>query len=121
MSKNAAKDRARTGLATGRLSREARTVEHMIRLYCAAQHQENEALCPQCAQLLQYAHKRLALCPQKGNRTVCAKCPTHCYGPGQKEAIRAVMRYAGPRLIWSHPILTLLHFIDGFRAAAQKK
>jgi len=32
-----------------------------------------------------------------------------------REKIRAVMRYAGSRMFYRHPILTLFHFIDGFR------
>jgi hypothetical protein len=35
-----------------------------------------------------------------------------------KEKIRAVMRYAGPLMIYRHPILALFHFIDGFRKEA---
>jgi hypothetical protein len=27
------------------------------------------------------------------------------------------MRYAGPRMIWSHPIMALRHLIDGRRKA----
>jgi len=28
-----------------------------------------------------------------------------------------VMRYAGPRMVWQHPILSLRHWFDGFRKA----
>jgi len=27
------------------------------------------------------------------------------------------MRYAGPRMLWEHPLLSLQHWFDGFRAA----
>jgi hypothetical protein len=27
------------------------------------------------------------------------------------------MRFAGPRMLWTHPILSLRHWLDGFRAA----
>jgi hypothetical protein len=27
--------------------------------------------------------------------------------------IKEVMRYAGPRLIYSHPILAIMHLLDG--------
>jgi hypothetical protein len=30
-----------------------------------------------------------------------------------------VMRYAGPRIIWEHPVLSLRHWFDGFRQAPQ--
>ena len=32
-----------------------------------------------------------------------------------REKIRVVMRYAGLRMFYRHPILTLFHFINGFR------
>jgi hypothetical protein len=32
-----------------------------------------------------------------------------------REQIRAVMRYAGPRMLYRHPIMTLQHMIDGTR------
>jgi hypothetical protein len=25
------------------------------------------------------------------------------------------MRYAGPRMLWEHPLLSLRHWLDGFR------
>jgi hypothetical protein len=28
------------------------------------------------------------------------------------------MRYAGPRMAWRHPLLSLRHWLDGFRKAA---
>jgi hypothetical protein len=30
-----------------------------------------------------------------------------------REQVRAVMRYAGPRMLWRHPILALEHLWDG--------
>jgi len=32
-----------------------------------------------------------------------------------RERIRAVMRYAGPRMLWRHPLLALLHLADGLQ------
>jgi hypothetical protein len=32
-----------------------------------------------------------------------------------KEKIRQIMRYSGPKMIYYHPVLALLHFFDGFR------
>jgi hypothetical protein len=26
-----------------------------------------------------------------------------------------VMRYAGPRMVWKHPVMSLRHWLDGFR------
>ena len=37
-------------------------------------------------------------------------CPTHCYAPKEREAIREVMRWAGPRMIWYAPKDAFIHF-----------
>jgi hypothetical protein len=31
--------------------------------------------------------------------------------------MRTVMRYAGPRMLWRHPLLAVAHLIDGRRPA----
>lgn len=98
-----------------RLQREARTVELMIRRYCAGHHPPHQSPCPECAALLAYARKRLQACPFQEHKTTCANCPVHCYAPAMRERIQQVMRYAGPRMLLAHPLLAILHLIDGLR------
>lgn len=98
-----------------RMKRERKTIEAMIRLHCHDQHDGKEALCTDCSALLDYALYRLDKCPFQENKTTCANCPVHCYKPEMREQVRIVMRYAGPRMLHRHPILTLFHFIDGRR------
>ncbi len=101
-----------------RMSREERTVEAMIDLYCHTQHAEvggNGNLCPECQALQDYARLRLQKCPFQAGKTTCAKCPIHCYQPDKRAEIRTVMRYAGPRMLLRHPILALFHLADGLR------
>ena len=87
----------------------------MVRLYCRAQHESNGALCAECAGLLDYAHARLEKCPFQEDKTTCARCPVHCYKADMRDKVRAVMRYAGPRMLHRHPILAILHLLDGLR------
>ena len=87
----------------------------MIQLYCHDHHATQDELCTQCSQLLDYAHTRLDKCPFHEGKTTCANCPIHCYKPDMREQVRVVMRYAGPRMMVRHPILTLYHFLDGRR------
>ena len=94
-----------------RIVRETRTVEVMIGLYCHDHHKSN-GLCSECSELLDYARKRLDGCIFQEGKTTCARCPVHCFVPAMRENIRAVMRYAGPRMTRRHPVLTLFHFID---------
>ncbi len=98
-----------------RIAREGKTVEAMIHLYCHGCHDSIGELCPECGELLTYARVRLDNCPFREGKTTCAKCPVHCYRPDVRERIRTVMRYAGPRMLYRHPVLTLFHFIDGAR------
>jgi len=46
--------------------------------------------------------------PLKGS---CKQCTVHCYAPAQREKIRAVMRYAGPRMLLYHPLEALWHLL----------
>lgn len=98
-----------------RMARESKTIEAMINIYCRDHHGSQDELCSECRELLGYARWRLEKCPFQENKTTCAKCPVHCYKPVMREQVRVVMRYAGPRMLRRHPILTLFHFIDGLR------
>jgi len=98
-----------------RLARERRTIEAMIGLYCRAHHGTRGQPCPECRTLLEYAWVRLEKCPFQEGKTTCARCPVHCYRPDMRTRVRAVMRYAGPRMLLRHPVLTLLHMLDGLR------
>jgi Nitrous oxide-stimulated promoter len=104
-------------LTDKRLGREWRTMAAMISCYCRDHHATKAALCPECQGLLDYAAARLERCRFGPEKPVCAKCPVHCYQPARREQVKAVMRYAGPRMLWQHPVLSLRHWLDGFRKA----
>ena len=86
-------------------------VAEMIRLYCRKKHGQNE-LCPECAQLLQYASQRSDRCPFMETKTFCSNCRVHCYKAEMREKIRIVMRFSGPRMLFHHPVLALRHLIE---------
>ena len=91
-----------------RIKEEQRVVEQMVRLYCKKK-EGNASLCPDCAELLQYAIGRLEHCRFGDRKTTCRKCPVHCYRPKMKEKMCEIMRWAGPRMIWHHPIAAIKH------------
>jgi hypothetical protein len=100
----------------GRLEREYRTMQCMVEIYCADHHGgTRSALCPDCAEFLGYAGRRLEKCPYGEGKPVCAKCPIHCYKQTQREQAREIMRYAGPRMVLRHPWLSLTHMLDKLR------
>ena len=103
------------GAIPPRLARERRTLEAMIGLYCRGLHHANGALCGGCTALLDYALCRLDHCPFGIEKTTCARCQVHCYKLAMRARIKEVMRYAGPRMLYRHPILALWHQWDEFR------
>lgn len=103
-----------------RMARERRTLKAMIELYCRDRHGTRDALCAECSALLGYALERLARCPYQEAKPTCAKCLIHCYRPEMRARVRAVMRYAGPRMLWRYPILALWHLADGLRRAPRR-
>jgi len=95
------------------LETERRTIEAMIGIFCRGRHGAKEGLCPECRELFDYAAGRLEKCPLKDNKPKCSACPVHCYKPAMRERIRAVMRYAGPRMLYRHPLLAGKHYLSG--------
>ena len=99
-----------------RLRREAKTLTAMVGLYCHGHHSSPRGqLCTDCQALLDYALLRLSKCPFQASKPTCAHCPVHCYQPARREQIRTVMRYAGPRMLLHHPVMAILHLLDGVR------
>lgn len=102
--------------ASGRRAREFETIAAMLRIYCRSHHRpKEEELCPECAALRDYAHKRLAHCRFGEDKPTCVRCPVHCYKADMRERVREVMRWAGPRMLWRHPLLALRHLVDEHR------
>ncbi|MBN1634497.1 MAG: nitrous oxide-stimulated promoter family protein [Ignavibacteria bacterium] len=95
-----------------RIRRERITVEKMIKLYCEKNHYRSGVLCGECMALLDYARERLEKCTYKDDKPVCTKCTVHCYKPEMRDRVREVMRFSGPRMMFRHPYLALMHLIN---------
>jgi len=101
---------------TKRTLREMKTVEEMIKLYCHNHHYtKGNELCDDCKALKDYAFKRINNCVFNPDKPTCKNCTIHCYSAKNKEAIRQVMRFSGPRMMLKFPGMTILHLIDGMR------
>lgn len=93
--------------------REKRMVSEMIALYCRKRHgTRGGELCPECAELAEYARSRSDRCPFMETKTFCSNCRVHCYKPEMREKIREVMRFSGPRMIFHHPVAAVRHVIE---------
>jgi len=97
-----------------RIPREKRTISAMLRIYCR-DHHGDDCLCGDCARLLDYARRRLDSCPFQEVKPACNHCEVHCYSALMRERVRDVMRYAGPRMLLRHPLLSLFHMRDKLR------
>jgi hypothetical protein len=95
-----------------RIAREKRTVAAMVGIYCRAHHDSHVALCSSCGRLIEYAFCRLDHCPFGVKKTPCARCHVHCFGSTMRDRMKEVMRYAGLRMAYRHPIMALLHQWD---------
>lgn len=102
-----------------RVQRELETVKIMIEIFCEGRHGES-SLCSDCQALWDYARIRAERCPFGAEKSTCARCVVHCYKPTMRERIREVMRYAGPKMPLRHPILSILHYLDGRRPTPRK-
>jgi len=111
--------KAKNDLASGCLVREWKTMSAMVRIYCRDHHHPAGGLCAECRQFLDYAEVRLERCLFGEEKPTCANCPVHCYQRDCREQARVVMRYAGPRMMWEHPVMSLRHWLDDFRKAPQ--
>jgi hypothetical protein len=101
-----------------RRARELTIIEAMVRMYCRGHDHPNRApLCADCAELFEYATRRLERCVFGDAKPTCANCTVHCYSAQKREQIRVVMKWAGPRMTLRHPVLALLHVLDGRRPA----
>ena len=111
--------KTKNDLVHPRLARERQTMTAMIHIYCHGHHHPTRGLCAGCQQLLDYAGVRLERCRFGVDKPTCANCPVHCYQRERREQVKAIMRYAGPRMMWKHPVMSLRHWLDGWRNAPE--
>ena len=91
-----------------RIEREKKTVQMMIEIYCHRRLKQN-TIPEEYQQLIAYAHNRLSHCRFGENKPVCKKCPIHCYAPKERQQIRELMRWVGPRMMIYAPKAALIH------------
>jgi len=66
-------------------------------------------LCSACAAFLAYACERRLRCPLEA-KPACKHCPVHCYQPGHREQVRAIMRFSGQYLLRRGRLDLLWHY-----------
>jgi hypothetical protein len=90
--------------------RERNTIKAMIRIYCH-DHHHGTSLCEECNQIRIYAEKRIDHCIYGTGKPACKDCPVHCYSPKMREKVKEVMRFSGPKMIYKHPVMAIMHLM----------
>ena len=98
-------------------NREMRTIEAMVRIYCRSYHQKD--LCEECGEILTYAIARLDKCTFGPLKPACNNCNVHCYSPKMREKVKEIMRFSGPKMIYKHPFLAMVHLVKEKRKTKQ--
>lgn len=91
---------------------EMETIHFMIGLYCKKKHHHANGLCKDCQALMDYAQKRIEVCPFMETKTFCSACSVHCYQKEKRMQIKEVMKFSGPRMLWYHPLMAIRHVIE---------
>lgn len=96
-------------ISSKKFSRERATIEKMAAIFCYGRHGQL-SLCPSCSELFNYSIERLKRCPHGPAKPRCATCKIHCYQKDMRARMKEVMKYSGPRMLYRHPWLTLMHY-----------
>ena len=89
---------------------ELKTMYQIIGIYCHNKHHTPKGqLCEECQKVWQYAEHRIDVCPHMESKTFCSNCSVHCYQKEQREQIRRVMRFSGPRMLLHRPLMVIQH------------
>ena len=90
--------------------KELQTLEAIGWIYCRAHHRgaskDAAGLCAECRETVDATAQRAAACPY-GHEANCQDCETHCQRGEAQDRIRAMMRYAAPRMALRHPLMTV--------------
>ena len=91
-------------------SHEIKILKTMCAIYCHGNHNtKGDNLCNHCCELFEYAMERTNKCPFIETKTFCSACKIHCYRMDRQEQIRLVMKYAGPRILFTNPLQAFKH------------
>ena len=96
-------------MANDHLEKDRTTLEAMARIFCKAHHagpKDAAGLCAPCRETVEATLARTESCPY-GHAGNCQDCDIHCQRGEARERIRAIMRYAAPRMAFCHPLMTL--------------
>jgi len=98
------------------ISLELKCISVMIKIYCNGNHNTKNKICDECENLKIYSEYRTLKCKYKNDKPVCSSCLTHCYNQQNREKIRTVMRYSGPKMLYKNPRLTIIYLFRKYKS-----
>lgn len=109
-----------------KIEEEKKNINFMISLYCKGNHKNhwknnNKELCQECRELRDFAYMRIEKCPMKDTKTFCSTCTIQCYPKEKRQAIREVMKWAGPRMLLYNPPLAFKHVYNTIKNKKKKE
>jgi hypothetical protein len=119
--KKGSKQIIKTAFLARNTERELDTIYKMVKIYCKSNHKTSKVLCSNCQDLFDYAKDRTVNCIFGDDKPECSLCEVHCYKKEKREEIRQIMRFSGPRMIYNHPILAIVHVSRKFTRKFEEK
>lgn len=96
---------------------EKQLISLMIKVYQKSQKADEKL----CEELEEYAHYRLDKCPFMANKTFCSACKVHCFKADKRAQIKKVMKAAGPRMLFYHPLVVFKHLFVSISEKVNKR
>ena len=96
-------------MAASKTNKDLKTLEAMARIYCSKWHaasaKDAAGVCEECRTAVEATFNRADACPYDHAHN-CQDCTTKCQRGENQERIKQIMRYAAPRMIYRHPLMT---------------
>ncbi len=97
----------------------------MIKLYNKKKLGQKQ-LTKEMQELLDYSYLRIENCPHRkknfnGKKPFCSCCTIQCYKADMKQDMVEVMKFSGPRMIFSHPIVSIEHLQKTLKFKREQK
>ncbi len=104
-------EQVRTLSGSNKFKKDIKTLMVMAEMYCHDHKHikpENKPLCSECEKIVEYAIARTCSCPYQ-HKITCDTCTISCYKTGERKAIKSIMAYSGPRMMFRHPLMAIRH------------
>ncbi len=97
----------------------------MLKLYNKKKYRQKK-LTKEMQELLDYSYLRIENCPHRkknnnGEKPFCSCCNIQCYKADMKQNMVEVMRFSGPRILFSHPIVSIDHLKKTLKFKREQK